>query len=92
MKYYPYPADNSGGGKNACATYFGHISSMEAQIFMKFETNVHKIVLAHQPNFHKDPCKYARVQGESAPTCDALQNSDPSQQKSRKCIFRPFLN
>ena len=27
-----------GGGKNACATYFGHISSMEARIFMKFET------------------------------------------------------
>ena len=44
-----------GGGKNACATYFGHISSMEAQIFMKFYTYLHKIVLDHQQNFHKDP-------------------------------------
>ena len=35
-------ADNSGGGgKNACATYFGHISSMEARIFMKVKTYVH---------------------------------------------------
>ena len=45
-----------GGGKNACATYFGHISSMEARIFMKFETYVHKIEVDHQPNFHNDPC------------------------------------
>ena len=43
-----------GGGKNAWATYFGHISSMEARIFMKFEANVHKILLDHQPNFYKD--------------------------------------
>ena len=61
-----------GGGKNACATYFGHISSTEARIFMKFETYVHKIVLNHQPNFHKDPCKDARARGENARTCDAL--------------------
>ena len=31
-------SSKGGGGKNACATYFGHISSMEAWIFMKFET------------------------------------------------------
>ena len=48
-----------GGGKNACATYFGHISSTEARIFMEFETYAHKIVLDHQLNFHKDPCKDA---------------------------------
>ena len=58
-----------GGSKNACATYFGHISSMEAQIFLKFETYVHKIVLDHQPNFHKDP----HARGENARTRDALQ-------------------
>ena len=59
-----------GGGKNACATYFGHISSMEAWIFMKFEIYVHKIVFDHQPNFQKDLCKDARAQGENARTCD----------------------
>ena len=75
---YPYPwwgapeLTIQGGGKNACATYFGHISSTEARIFMKFETYVHKIVLNHQPNFHKDPCKDARARGENARTCDAL--------------------
>ena len=59
------------------------ISSMEARIFMKFETYVHKIVLDHQPNFHKDACKDARAQDENAHTCDALQ---------RKCVFRPFYS
>ena len=58
--------------KNACATYFGHISSMEARIFMKFETYIHKIVPDHQPNFYKDPCKDARARGKNAGTCDAL--------------------
>ena len=38
-----------GWGKNACTTYFGHISSMEALIFIKFEIYDHKIVLDHQP-------------------------------------------
>ena len=37
------------------------------------ETYVHKIVLEHQPNFHKDPCKDARARVENARTCDALQ-------------------
>ena len=31
-----------------------NISSTEARIFMKFETYVHKIVIDHEPNFHKD--------------------------------------
>ena len=64
--------DGSGGGKNAYATYFVHISSMETRIFMKFETYVHKIVFHHQPNFDKDPCKDARARGENVRTCDAL--------------------
>ena len=34
-------AGDSGGGRNACATYFDHISSTVARIFMKFETYVH---------------------------------------------------
>ena len=37
---------------------------------MKFQTYVHKIVLDHQPNYKKDPCKDARAQGENACTCD----------------------
>ena len=52
--------------------YFANISATEAQIFMKFETYVYKIVFDHQPNFHKDPCKDARARGENARTCDAL--------------------
>ena len=40
-----------------------NISLTGAQIFMKFETYVYKIVLDHQPNFHKDPCKDARARG-----------------------------
>ena len=44
------------------------ISLTEAQIFMKFETYVYKIVLDHQPNFHKDPCKDARARGINART------------------------
>ena len=45
---------------------------MEARIFMKFETYVHKIILDHQLNFYIDPCKDARAGGEIARTCDAL--------------------
>ena len=33
---------------------------------MKFETYVHKIVIDHQPNFHKDPCKAACTRGVNA--------------------------
>ena len=76
-----------GGGKNACATYFGQISSMEAQIFMKFETYVHKIVLDHQPNFHKDPCKDARARGENKRTCDAIQKFRNESTKIKKMRF-----
>ena len=71
-----------GEGKNACATYFGHISSMEARIFMKFETYVHKIVLEHQPNFHKDPCKDALAQGENVRTYQ-FQNKSTKNKKIR---------
>ena len=45
-----------------------NISLTGAQIFMKFETYVYKIVLDHQPNFHKDPCKDARARGVNART------------------------
>ena len=45
-----------------------NISLTEAQIFMKFETYVYKLVLDHQPNFHKDPCKDARARGVNART------------------------
>ena len=40
--------------KNIKTSY--NISSTESQIFMKFETYAHKIVIDPQPNFHKDAC------------------------------------
>ena len=46
------------------------------------------LVLNLQPNFHKDPCKEAKMRALAMP----YKYSDPSQQKSRKCVFRPFLN
>ena len=67
-----------GGDKNACATYFGHISSMESRIFMKLD---------HQPNFHKNPCKDARARGENARTCDALQRFRSESTKIQKMRF-----
>ena len=73
-------------------TYFGHTSSMEARIFMKFETYLHKIVLDPQPNFQKDPCKDARARGKNTRTCDALQRFRSESTKIKKMRFRPFLN
>ena len=40
---------------------------------MKFETYVYKIVLGHQQNFHKDPCKDARARGVNASTRDEMR-------------------
>ena len=40
---------------------FANISATEAQIFMKFETYLHKIVKNHQMIFCKDPCTDART-------------------------------
>ena len=37
---------------------------------MKFKIYVHKIVLDHQPNFLKDPCKDAPARGINARTRD----------------------
>ena len=53
-----------------CQTIFlkCNISLTEAHIFMKFVTYVYEIVLDHQPNFHKDPCKDARARGVNART------------------------
>ena len=64
-----------------------NISSTEAQIFMKFETYVHKIVLHHQPNFHKDPHKDARARGKNARTRDALQRFRSESTKIEKMRF-----
>ena len=69
--------------------YFAHISSTEARIFMKFETYVHKIVLDHQPIFRaKIRVHEAKTRALAMP----YKDSDPSQQKSRKCVFRSFMN
>ena len=40
---------------------FANISATEAQIFMKFETYIHKVVKNHQIIFRKDPCTHART-------------------------------
>ena len=42
---------------------FVNISATEAQIFLKFETYIHKVVKNHQMIFHKDPCTDGRTQG-----------------------------
>ena len=39
---------------------------------MKFETYAHKIVIYHQPNFQKDPCKDAHARGVNARTRDEM--------------------
>ena len=65
---------------------------MEAWIFMKFETYVHKIVLNHHPNFHKDPCKDARARGKNARTRDALQRFRSESTKIEKMRFSAILN
>ena len=59
---------------------------------MKFETYVHKIVLDHQPNFHKDPCKDARARDENMHTCDALQRFRSESTKIKKMRFSAFFN
>ena len=64
-----------------------NISLTEAHIFMKFETYVYKIVLDHQPNFYKDPCKDACTQGKNARTCDALQRFRSETTKIKKMCF-----
>ena len=60
---------------------------MEALIFMKFETYVHKIVLDHQPNFHKDLCKDTHARDEFARSYDALQRFRSESTKIKKMRF-----
>ena len=43
---------------------------MEAWIFLKFETEVHKIVIDYQNNFYKDRCIDALARAISAGTRD----------------------
>ena len=40
---------------------FANISATEAQIVMKFETYIYKIVRNHYMIFRKDPCTDART-------------------------------
>ena len=44
---------------------------------MEFETYVYKIVIDHQLNFHKVPCKDARAQGVNASTRDEMSFNTP---------------
>ena len=54
---------------------------------MKFETYVHQIILDHQLDFQKDPCKDARARCENARTCDALQRFRSESTKIKKMRF-----
>ena len=38
----------------------------------EIETYAHKIVIDHQPNFYKDPCKDAHARGVNALTRDEM--------------------
>ena len=76
-----------GGGQKCPATYFSHISSMEARILMKFKTYVHKILVDQQPNFHMDQCKDAHAKGENTCTYDALQRFRSESTKIEKMRF-----
>ena len=40
---------------------FANISATKAPIFMKLQTNIHKIVKNDQKIFRKDPCTNARA-------------------------------
>ena len=61
-----------GGGAKTPALLILAISP-EWKIGSLRETYVHKIVLDHQPNFHKDPCKDARARGVNARTRDEMR-------------------
>ena len=76
--------------KNVYFVCFSLTFNFSIQIFMKFETFVHKII--PPTKFYKDPRKVVRARGENARTCDALQRFRSESKKSRKCVFRPFLN
>ena len=54
---------------------------------MKFDTYVHKIILDHQLNFHKDLCKDARARGENARKFDAYQKFRSESTKNKKMCF-----
>ena len=54
---------------------------------MKFEIYFYKILIYHQQNFHKDPCKDAHAQGENVRTCNALQKFRNKSTKIKKMRF-----
>ena len=43
-----------------CEYNFANISATKAPIFMKFDTQVCKMIKSHQNNFREDPCTHAR--------------------------------
>ena len=45
--------------------HFANISATKARIFMKFETQIHKIVKKYHKIFRKDPCTNARTRGKN---------------------------
>ena len=64
-----------------------NIFSTEARILMKYKAYAPEIVVYHQPNFHKDPCKDGRTRGKNARTCDALQRFRSESTKIKKMRF-----
>ena len=41
--------------------HFANISATIARVFMKFETEAHKIVMNYQNNFHENPCIHTQA-------------------------------
>ena len=52
-------------GLNKCQYCFAYISATKASIFIRFNTQAHKIVKNHVNKFHKDPCIYPRTRREN---------------------------
>ena len=66
---------------------FVNISATKAQIFMTFETYIHKIVKNHQMIFCKDPCLQTRTRGSNVRTCVLLrQNARAHVYASCACV------
>ena len=53
----------------------------------KIQKLVHKIVIDHQPNFHKDPFKDAHARSKNARTYNALQRFRSESTKIEKMRF-----
>ena len=67
---------------------FANISATEAQIFMKFETYLHKVVKNHQIIFRKNPCTHTRTRDVNVRVrVSSRRNARAYTYASCACIF-----